>query len=162
MLSKDVVCGMQTALGNNRLVYLGVTYSFCSEQCRERFVANPHLYVGVPGHAAPRQQGASVIKRRTLRLADPLSPGQAKMLGEALQSMMGIHVVSAEGHGVTITYDLLVATEQQIEQRLAEIGVQLGDGLVERLHRAFVHYEEECEIGNLEVSDEKYGHWNDG
>lgn len=151
MLTKDYVCGMQVNSGDNQLMYRGGAYSFCSKQCRERFQANPHLYVGIPGQKAPKQEGLSVIKKRCLRLAQPLSSGQAKALGDALQTMMGIQSVSADGDSVAITYDLLQATAGQVEEKLAEIGVQLGEGLAERLRRAFVHYEEECEIGSLEV-----------
>ena len=151
MLTKDYVCGMQVNSGDNQLMYQGVAYSFCSKQCRERFLANPHLYVGMPGQKAPKQEGLSVIKQRRLRLAQPLSSSQAKTLIDALQAMMGIQAVSADGDSVVISYDLLQATAEQVEEKLIEIGVQLGEGLAERLRRAFVHYEEECEIGNLEV-----------
>lgn len=151
MLIKDVVCGMQVESGKNQVLYLGVPYSFCSSQCRERFEANPHLYVGLPGKKAPKQEGLSVIKQRRLRLAQPLSPTQARILIEALQAMMGIQAVSVEGDSVMIVYDLLQATAEQVEEKLGEIGVQIGEGLAERLRRAFVHYEEECAIGNLEV-----------
>lgn len=64
---------------------------------------------------------------------------------------MGIQTVSVDGDRVVIAYDLLMATEEQIENKLAEIGVRLGEGFAERLRRAFVHYEEECELGSLEV-----------
>lgn len=151
MLVKDMVCGMQVESGDQRLVYLGVAYSFCSCQCRERFLANPHLYVGIPGRKAPKQEGVSVIKQRKLRLAQPLSSDQAKTLGEALQAMMGIQAVSIEGDCIVVAYDLLQATAEQIEGRLAEIGVLLGEGWPERLRRAFVHYEEECAAGSMEV-----------
>ena len=40
--------------------------------------------------------------------------------------------------------------------KLGEIGVQLGKGWVERLRQAFVHYEEKCEAGNLEVHKDRY------
>ncbi len=158
MLTKDVVCGMQVDSGKNQVVYLGVPYSFCSRQCQERFQANPHLYVGLPGKKAPKQEGLSVIRQRRLRLAHPLSSSQAKTLSEELQSMMGIQSVSVEGDSVVIVYDLLQATAEQVEEKLAEVGVQLGDGLAERLRRAFVHYEEECGIGNLEVHPDKHAH----
>ncbi len=151
MLTRDYVCGMQVNAGDNQIMYRGVAYSFCSRQCRERFQANPHLYIGVPGQKAPKQEGMSVIKQRRLRLAQPLSPGQAEILVDALRTMMGIQSVSAEGDSVVIAYDLLQATAEQVEEKLAEIGVQLGEGLAERLRRAFVHYEEECEVGNLEA-----------
>lgn len=159
MRVKDYVCGMQVEDGENRIEYAGVGYSFCSKQCRERFLANPHLYIGIPAkQKAPKQEGKSVIKQRMLRLAQPLTPEQAGVVVEALQSMMGIRSVTVEGDSVTITYDLLEAMLEQIEERLGEIGVQLGGGLGERLRRAFVHYEEECEVGNLEVRDCRHGH----
>ncbi len=41
MLTKDVVCEMQVEEEQNQLTYLGVSYSFCSEQCRECFQENP-------------------------------------------------------------------------------------------------------------------------
>ncbi len=157
MLTKDYVCGMQVSSGDNQIMYRGEAYSFCSKQCQERFQANPHLYVGIPAQKAPKQEGLSVIKQRRLRLAQSLSSSQAKVLVDALQAMMGIQAVSAEGDSVVITYDLLQATEEQIERKLAEIGVQLGEGFAERLRRAFVHYEEECEAGNLEVRKDDIG-----
>lgn len=158
MLTKDVVCGMQVNSGNNQIVYLGAPYSFCSMQCRERFEANPHLYIGLPGHKAPKQKGLSVIKQRRLRLIQPLSPDQARTLVDALQAMMGIQSVSVESDSVMIVYDLLQATAEQVEEKLADIGVQLGEGLAERLRRAFAHYEEECEVGNLEVHPDRHAH----
>lgn len=158
MLAKDVVCGMQVESGKHQLEYLGVPYSFCSRQCQERFQANPHLYVGMPGQKAPKQKGLSVIKQRRLSLAQPLSSRQARALSDALQAMMGIQTVSVEGDSVVITYDLLQATVEQVEEELAEIGVQLGEGWAERLRRAFVHYEEECEVGSLEVHRRGHAH----
>ena len=151
MLTKDYVCGMEVDSNDNQIMYRGGSYAFCSKQCQERFQANPHLYVCIPGQKAPKQQGLSVIKQRRLRFAQSLSSSQAKILIDALQAMMGIQAVSVEGDSVVIIYDLLQATEVQVEEKLTEIGVQLGNGLAERLRRAFVHYEEECEVGNLEV-----------
>ena len=151
MLVQDNVCGMQVDAGENQLEYLGVSYSFCSKQCQERFLSNPHLYVGLPGQKAPKHEGLEVIKKRRLHLAQSLSSSQASTLIDALQAMMGIQSVSVEGDRVVIVYDLLQATAEQLEVKLTEIGVQLGEGLADRLLRAFVHYEEECEIGNLEV-----------
>lgn len=158
MLTKDVVCGMQVNSGKNLIAYLGAPYSFCSMQCRERFEANPHLYIGLPGKQAPKQGGLSIIKQRRLRLVQPLSPDQVKILVDALQAMMGIQSVSVEGDSMVIEYDLLQAKAEQVEVRLGEVGVQLGEGLAERLRRAFVHYEEECEVGNLEVHPDRHSH----
>jgi len=57
MLTRDVVCGMQVESGSHQLMHLGMSYSFCSRQCQERFLANPHLYVGMPGRK-PETGGA--------------------------------------------------------------------------------------------------------
>lgn len=148
-LIQDPVCGMMADPGQISVDYLGIHYAFCSLQCRERFTANPRLYVGRPGHKAPGQEGVAIIKRRRLRLASPLAAAQADELVRALEAMMGIRQISAAGDRVEISYDLLQASAEQIEARLAEIGVQLGEGWADRLRRAFVHYEEECEMGNL-------------
>jgi hypothetical protein len=60
---------------------------------------------------------------------------------------------------VTITYDLLQATADQLEAKMGEVGVKLGEGWAERLRRGFVHYMEECEVGNLEVLSRRgHGH----
>lgn len=148
---EDPVCHMQVAPDSFPEKFAGSHYAFCSEQCRERFKANPRLYIGLPGKKAPKQKGATVIKQRRMRLAQPLSSTESETVAVAVQSMMGIKEISAEGNSVCITYDLLEATAEQIEKKLEEVGVQLGGGLAERLHRAFMHYEEECEVGNLEV-----------
>lgn len=90
MLTRDMVCGMQVNSGDYQVMYRGGAYSFCSKQCQGRFQANPHLYIGIPGQKAPKQEGLTVIKQRRLRLAQPLSSSQAKILVDALQAMMGI------------------------------------------------------------------------
>ncbi|HQT26083.1 MAG TPA: YHS domain-containing protein [Burkholderiales bacterium] len=157
-LVRDPVCGMMVEDGQHATEYLKISHSFCSLQCRERFLANPNLYVGAPGHRAPKSAGLEVIKQRRLRLAQALLPGQADVLRPALQAMMGVQSVSVEGDFIVIVYDLLQATTEQIGQRLSEIGIQLGIGWPERLKRAFVHYEEECEIGNLEADPTMRSH----
>lgn len=49
MRDKCSVCYLQVPPGQLALVYEGVHFAFCSEQCRERFRATPHLYVVAPG-----------------------------------------------------------------------------------------------------------------
>lgn len=90
---KDPVCHMEVPSASFAIEYAGIHYAFCSAQCKERFLANPHLYVGMHGQKAPKQEGVSVIKQRRLRLAQPLSPSQARVLSDALQAMMGIQIV---------------------------------------------------------------------
>lgn len=155
-LVKDPVCGMQVDSRQHVTEYLETHYAFCSPQCQERFLANPHLYIGLPGQKAPKQKGDEVLKQRRLHLSEILTSNRAEKLIEALQTMMGIKSVSVKGDNIVITYDLLQATAEQIELKMAEIGVQLGKGWSEQLRRAFVHSEEELEVGSLEVRKEKH------
>lgn len=155
---RDPVCGMEVDPRQLATEYLGLHFAFCSVQCRDRFLANPHLYIGVPGHKAPKQEGVEVLKRRRLKLAQPLSPELAARVIAQVQAMMGIKRVEVEGRVVDITYDLLEATEAQIEAQIANAGASLGGDLAERLRRAFVHYVEETEIDNLEVRPTPHAH----
>lgn len=149
---KDPVCGMEVAPAQFQTIYEGLHYAFCSEQCRQRFAANPHLYIGVPGEKAARQKGVELFKRRRFQLDTPLAPQDAVILTEEVGAMMGVKDIEVQDDNtVTITYDLLQATADQIEAKMVEVGVKLGEGWAERLRRGFVHYMEECEVGNLEV-----------
>ena len=155
--AKDPVCGMAIDSRAFEAIYLDVHYAFCSRQCQERFTANPYLYIGVPGEKAPKQMGMAVIKQRRFRLDQPLSATEAKLLGKELRSMMGIRAVDLNGDTLTITYDLIQATAEQLEAKMVEVGVKRGEGWAERLRRGFVHYLEECEVGSLEV-DPRHRH----
>ena len=148
---KDPVCGMEVAPAQLETIFEGLHYAFCSEQCRQRFVANPHLYIGMPGEKAPAQKGMELLKRRRFQLDAPLAAQDAAILTEALGAMMGVKAVEIEDDTVTLTYDLIQATAEQLETKMAEVGAKLGAGWAERLRRGFVHYMEECEVGNLEV-----------
>jgi len=154
----DPVCGMRVDAEALQATHEGIKFAFCSEQCRQRFLANPHLYIGVPGEKAPRQKGAEVIKRRRFRLDGPLSGADATLLKEGLEAMMGIKEVQVVEDTVAITYDLLQATAEQIEARIGEIGLHLESGWGERLQRGFIHYFEECEVENLEVAPRRGCH----
>ncbi len=155
---RDPVCDMEVDPHRLSIDYLGMHFAFCSEQCKQRFLRNPHLYIGAAGHKAPRQEGREVLKRRRLRLAEPLSPALAQRVTDSIRSMMGIRRVEVDGDRIDITYDLLEATEAQIEEAIARAGATLGQGLADRLSRAFVHYLEETEVDNLEVKPGVRGH----
>lgn len=155
---KDPVCHMEVHATLFATEYAGIPYAFCSAQCKERFLANPHLYVGLPGHKAPAQQGEKVIKSRRLVLSTPLDVMQAEQVKRALLNMMGIHEICIDGDKVEIQYDLMQVTAAQIADKLVLIGADLGGGWVDRLKLAFINYQEECEIGSLEVVDKKGCH----
>lgn len=155
---KDPVCQMLVSPDQNTINYQGMDFAFCSPQCKERFLANPHLYIGVPGEKAPKQAGEVVVKRRRMCLEEPLSATAAKQVTAHLLAMMGVYSVEIAGEGLTITYDLLQATAAQIEAALQQAGAHLGGGWGERLHRAFVHYLEETEVANRELQPGSHGH----
>jgi YHS domain-containing protein len=148
---KDVVCGMDVDGDDASLDYQGCHYVFCSNQCLERFELNPHLYIGYPGSEAPRHAGVVVMKKRRLKLAESFPQEISEQFIEYLGAMMGIASVKINGDCITIVYDLLQATEYQIEKKITEAGIVLGDDLMEKIRRAFVHYMEETEVESLEA-----------
>ncbi|MBI3345031.1 MAG: hypothetical protein HY028_09300 [Gammaproteobacteria bacterium] len=72
---------MKVAPGQHALVHQQMEFPFYSEQCRARFLAHPHLYIGYPGVKAPKQDVKSILKRRRLRLTRPL-PGEGAAIVE--------------------------------------------------------------------------------
>jgi len=152
---EDYVCHMQVSPTSFPAEYAGSHYAFCSKQCKERFLANPRLYIGFPGHKAPAQEGKQVIKCRSFLLSEPLDVAQAEQLKQALLAMMGIHEISFEGNKIKIQYDLIQVTAEQIAEQLELIGTKLGGGWVERLKLGFINYLEEVEVSSLEVDNKK-------
>lgn len=149
---RDPVCGMEVAPGQHALVHLQMEFAFCSEQCRARFLAHPHLYIGYPGVKAAKQAGKTMLKRRRLRLARPLSGEGAAIVEEVLHGLIGVVHVSIVGEVIEITYELLQVSAGEIEATLTGAGVRLGADWTEQLKRAFMHEVEEWEIESLEVS----------
>ena len=149
--STDPVCGMTVNDREITAEFQGAHYAFCSEQCQQRFQENPHLYIGFPGSEAPRHAGVEIIKTRTLKLAEPLPRDMADKVIDAIGAMMGVQHVDVYGDCIEISYDLLQATEEQIEQAIEDAGVELGNSLAEKIKRAFIHYIEETEAVTLEA-----------
>lgn len=151
----DPVCHMAVSETSFATEYEGIRHAFCSAQCRDRFLENPRLYTGLPGRKAAAQQGKEVIKQRRMVLSAPLDSGQAEIVKRALLAMMGINEICIEGENIEIRYDLMQVTAEQIADKLASVGSELGGGWMERLKLAFINYHEECEIGSLEVKNTK-------
>lgn len=147
----DLVCGMAVNSDDISLDYLGSHYVFCSNQCLERFQLNPHLYIGYPGSEAPKHAGMKVLKKRKLKLAEPLPQEVNDLFIECLEAMMGIHYIEINANRIDITYDLLQVTESQIEETITDVGIALGNDMMDKIRRAFVHYIEETEIESLEA-----------
>lgn len=156
VIAKDPVCGMIVDLHKVETIYKGVHYAFCSNQCRERFESNPHLYIGHPGHKSPKQKGVEVLKRRHFKLEQSLSLPDAKVLANELYYMMGIRNIQINDMDIDVIYDLMEATAEQIENRMVEIGIKLGEEWSQRLRRGFIHLVEETEISSMEELPQKY------
>ena len=151
LVKKDVVCGMDITADDIYLDYQGIHYVFCSDQCLERFQLNPHLYVGYPGSESPKHAGVIVLKKRKLKLAEPFPQDVCDQFIDYIEDMMGIYSIEINGNCIEISYDLLQSTELQIEIKITQAGVVLGDDLMEKIRRAFVHYTEETEVESLEA-----------
>ena len=121
------VCGMNVGKHEHEITYQQMQFSFCSEQCKERFLAHPHLYIGYPDQPAPKQMGQVDLKRRHLTLHDPLSVEGAELVQELLNGLMGVKEAIASGNTITVTYDLLQESLKEMEQVLIEVGARLGD-----------------------------------
>lgn len=148
---RDPVCGMMVDPGSLEIEYQQMRFAFCSAQCRERFCANPGLYIGAPGVKAPRQERRVVPKTRRLHLDAPLPAPLKTRLEKALRAMMGMEAVHIDDDVLEVRYDLLQATARQIEEVITHTGAELGAGWIERIHRGFVHFIEEEQLASMEV-----------
>ena len=183
-MERDPVCAMMVGEWAHQVVYRGVGYAFCSQQCRDRFCSGPGLYVGPRRILAPKQKGMEVIKRRRIMLRIPLTQSQFVELKGALLSMMGVMEVRSvkglnDGGGgphavewghrtgigieaVEISYDLLQATAAQIESRFVELNAIPRNAWGEKLLRDFIDYIEKCELNDLEIRNIDSGRWKRG
>lgn len=66
-----VCCCMCVAPNQHAISYKSMAFAFGSQQCKERFLANPNLFIGAPGERAPTQAGQELLKCRHLRLEPP-------------------------------------------------------------------------------------------
>jgi len=155
---KDPVCHMDVPATSFPVEYEGIHFAFCSAQCKERFQANPHLYMGYPGRKSLAQRGKEVIKLRRMALAEPLDARQSEQVKRELLEMMGIRSVCIDGGKIEIEYDLMQATTEQIASKLALIGAGLGGGWMGGLKLAFINYLEEREVDSLELTNRKRCH----
>jgi len=147
------VCLMETDDTSLSYDYQDIKFTFCSEQCQERFIANPNLYVGQVGKPAAKHYMKNIIKQRTLHLDKTIPDDIAKVISQTLMTMMGIKNIEIKGNKIDITYDLLEATTKQIENRIEQMGQHLSSNWGGHLKRHFIHYSEETELDNLEQSN---------
>lgn len=144
------VCCMVATDSTISLSYHGKSYHFCSQQCLENFNSRPKLYLGVK---AEKHQRKSIVKKRTFKLDISLSEAEGVALDSALSGMMGVREVQINGNRISISYDLLEATAEQIERELVQAGNTLETGWSTRLKRGWIQYTEENELDNLATGE---------
>lgn len=140
------VCGMEVDENEHEITYKQMRFAFCSDQCKERFLAHPHIYIGFPGQPAPKQEGQVELKRRRLHLSEPLSVDDAALVQQVIGAMMGVNDVSASGNRIDVTYDLLQVGLKELGAALQDVGAQLGGDWIKRLKYALLHESEELQL----------------
>lgn len=155
---KDPVCNMIVSADQYAIDYLGIHFAFCSLQCKERFLASPHLYIGAAEHKSPKQEGQEILKCRHFKLTESLPDEMAALVADSIRTMMGIKSIHINGAAIEVTYDLLQVTAQQIESQLESTGAALGKDWGQRLRRAFVHYTEETEVDSMDKTGPRHLH----
>jgi len=148
----DPVCGMAIAgVAPISHAFHGEEYTFCSDQCREAFMAHPHVYVGQLGQKAPKALGVEVLKKRKVGPDHESTPEEARAIEQGLAAVMGLKSVAVRGPRIQLTYDLLQATAMQIEAAINVAGGRLSQGTIARLRRTWMSFGEDNELSNLEV-----------
>ncbi len=118
---EDLVCGMFVDSDDISADYQGDHYAFCSEQCRERFQANPQMYTGVKKNESKPDE-RDYYQCLTLKLAETLPMVVVDKLTEDLREMMGIQYVEVYNDEIEISYDPFQATESQLETAITRSG----------------------------------------
>lgn len=152
---RDPVCKMWVTDDLFQKDYADMHFVFCSEQCLERFTANPHLYIGYPGEQAPVQQGEASMKRRRFRLTEIES---AEHIVECLLAMMGVEEVIIVGGKLQIHYDVFQATARQVQNVIEGAGGKLSQSLIARVHYAVINMFETLELDSRELPPQHPGH----
>lgn len=157
LFGHDPVCLMDVQSDEYSTTYQSHQYVFCSEQCQQRFKTNPHLYVGSPGHKAPKYEIGKLSKKRSLKLMGEISKQQTSEIVQTLKMLMGVEDVYIENNCVHITYDLLQLTQEQIENKIRALN-NIDDAWFEGIKRICTHYKEASELANLEQVTHKHCH----
>jgi len=138
------VCAMRVVYDDPTLEYQKMSFHFCSEQCRETFMAHPQLYSG----RRAREIG-EVVKRRRIRLSAPVEREVEQRIVNSLEGLMGAKEIQMDGRSLLVRYDLLQLTLEQLESALLDAGVELDNGWWQRLWRAWIRDAESNELNNL-------------
>jgi YHS domain-containing protein len=142
--SRDPVCGADVVVetSTHHVDHHAMTFHFCSEQCRTRFIAVPELYTSAQRSADIRP----IPKHRRLLLA---AAGELNRLDAyaRIAAMKGISSVSIDARQMRVTYDLRMVSVAQIETVATACGLVLKGGM-HRWRRSLWHFFEMNELDN--------------
>lgn len=134
----DLVCGMSVDSDEISADYQGTRYTFCSEQCLERFQENPKLYTGTQSDASkPGKQ--DIYEFQIVELAETLPVEVADKLTEHVRAMMGIQYIEIYDGEMEISFDPKQVTLTQIETAITRFGELMGEEWAAILDRAITH-----------------------
>ncbi len=94
----------------------------------------------------------SMIKKRSLNLAQPLTSLQEKALMERFSGLAGVRQFEVNGSlGVRITYDLMTVNLKSIAELLSEMNHRLSNGPFQRFKHGWISFVEENELENMKI-----------
>lgn len=100
--AKDLVCGMQVqkAMAPARATVGGVAYYFCSDGCRDRFVAKPQRYLSDTGAAEDSPHSGVRVELGRKGTSMSGGPARPEAASEAIDPVCGmtVSVASAAAH----------------------------------------------------------------
>lgn len=93
----------------------------------------------------------SNIKRKNIRFQKEPADKTPERLEEELKKIKGVNKAEVDfGSGeISVEYDLLNVTQEDIERHIINLGFVLDMGLRERFKRGWIHFTEENERDNL-------------
>jgi len=94
----------------------------------------------------------AVIKTRKIKFSR-LTNGWSENIKKVLSEMNGVQQFQFDGTSniLLISYDLELVMLKKIEETLYDLGIKVGNGLVQRMKRAWHYFTEQNELDNLHV-----------
>ncbi len=113
-MAKDPVCGMEIhdGLAQQRTLYMGEEYFFCSEDCKVKFEGNPEKYSNIPEDEVPEARKVVVIGAGQVGA----TICYALMMSGIASSIVLVDVNSglAEGHAMDLNHGLSFVSPTRI------------------------------------------------
>jgi len=140
-----LVCHMSVTTNEFKTIHHGLTYLFCSKQCKQNFDERPRLYLKPPAR--------QVLKSHKFKLKEDLGSERQEEIKSLLLEMMGVQYIDIKQRTLSIQYNLLEVSAVQIEQSLQAANVALDLGWLSQFKRGLIHYSEKNELELLSESE---------